>query len=168
MVSNYILGGSTVKTTFIVVLSQSVNWDNRRTRNREEYRSQLIDTNRKQREFYQESWPSILSGTVISIRTNINVTEPHHFYMIQASGLKNLCNSGPCSGSDFSAALYIYSMPIRGSQFLPCDIFQLDLEPKQKSKINLLNTFLCYVYIDLFQAKKFRTLYSDILYILET
>jgi hypothetical protein len=27
---------------------------------------------------------------------------------------------------------------MRGSRFLPCDLFQIDLEPEQKSKINLL------------------------------
>ena len=42
------------KTTFRGVLAL--------LRSREEYRGQLIDTNRKQREFYQDSWPSILSG----------------------------------------------------------------------------------------------------------
>jgi hypothetical protein len=42
------------KTTFRCVLAL--------LRSREEYRGQLIDTNRKQREFYQDSWPSILSG----------------------------------------------------------------------------------------------------------
>jgi hypothetical protein len=35
------------------------------------------------------------------------------------------------------------SISTRGSRFLPCDLFQVDLEPGQKSKINLLNTFFC-------------------------
>ena len=50
-----------MKTIFKVVFARGKNGINVGP-NREEYRSQLIETNRKQREFYQESWPSILSG----------------------------------------------------------------------------------------------------------
>jgi hypothetical protein len=42
------------------------------------------------------------------------------------------------------------TLPSRGSRFLPCDLFQIDLEPEQKSMINLLNNFL---YIEWFIAE---------------